>query len=85
MCEKKRTYKLFCIKQIIDFVYQGQKVHVFRPSYIINGDRTIIAIIICDVRRRIRHQTSLWLLYVAIDYMNVHFLIMHQISTRNIG
>jgi hypothetical protein len=55
MCEKKRTYKLFCIKQIIDFVYQGQKVHVFRPSYIIYGDRTIIAIIICDVQRRIRH------------------------------
>jgi hypothetical protein len=53
--KKKRTYKLFCIKQIIDFVYQGQKVHVFRPSYIIYGDRTIIAIIICDVQRRIRH------------------------------
>jgi hypothetical protein len=53
--EKNEPTNCFCIKQIIEFVYQGQKVHVFRPSYIIYGDRTIIAIIICDVRRRIRH------------------------------
>jgi hypothetical protein len=37
---KKQNYYIFAIQLII---------------YIIYGDRTIIAIIICDVRRRIRH------------------------------
>jgi hypothetical protein len=78
----------FFFKQIIDFVYQGQKVYLFRPSYIIYGDTTmILIIIICNVRRRIRHHFGccIRLLHhaVSIDYMNVHFLIMHQISTRN--
>jgi hypothetical protein len=42
---------------------------------------TIIAIIIWDARRSIRH---LFITFaIAIDYMNVHFLIMHQISTGN--
>jgi hypothetical protein len=43
--------------------------------------RTIAAIIICDLRRRIRHFFITFA--VAIDYMNVHFLIMQQMSSRN--
>jgi hypothetical protein len=41
--------------------------------YIIYGDRTIIAIISCDLRRRIRH---FFITFVAIDYINDYFLIM---------
>jgi hypothetical protein len=46
--------------------------------YIIYCDRTIIAITICDIRRRIRHFFITFA--VAIDYMNAHFLIMQQIN-----
>jgi hypothetical protein len=57
-------------------IYHWQYNYVL--IYIIYGDRTIIAIIICDVRRRIRRFFITFA--VAIDYMNVRFLIMHQKS-----
>jgi hypothetical protein len=32
-CVEKNEPTNFFFKQIIDFVYQGQKVYLFRPSY----------------------------------------------------
>jgi hypothetical protein len=58
--------------------------------YIIYGARTIIAIIICDVRRRIRNlfKTFAVVLYISSSrccyrLYERSFSIMHQISTRN--
>jgi hypothetical protein len=45
--------------------------------YIIYGDMTIIAIVWRSIR------ILLITFAVVIDYMNIHFLIMYQISTRN--